>query len=517
MTHEHLSHSTAPITVWILGDQLLREHPALLSAEAAVGRAGVRVLLIESAARLRQQPYQRKKLVLLLSAMRHYAARLTAMGYQVDYRQAPDFLSGLRAHCTAYRTAQVLTMAAAEEPTRRFQQDEAGPALGAPVEVLPNTQFLVGRFDPFPDAPPERTIIMATFYKAMRRRFNVLLDGDGAPVGGRWSYDVENRKPLPRSAQPPPPPRFPPDAITRAVMEEVAALPTGIGNVEGFDLAVTAEEADLALERFIVERLPDFGAYEDAMTRRSALIYHSGLSPYLNLGLLTPMQLVRAAEAAYAAGRAPLNSVEGFVRQVLGWREYIYWQYWRRLPILRSANRWNATRPLPAWFWTGDTDMACLRHVLQGVLNTGYTHHIERLMVICNFCLLAGIEPQAVNTWFLAAYVDAYEWVMFPNVIGMGLNADDGVATKPYIASANYINAMSDYCGGCRYHPRQRTGPNACPYNLLYWNFLIEHETALRANPRLGPAVLGLGRLAPNERTTIRREAAAFLERVCGE
>ncbi len=507
----------APITVWILGDQLLRAHPALTSAEAAAGRAGVRVLLIESAARLRQQPYQRKKLVLLLSAMRHYAATLTTMGYQVDYRQAPDFLSGLRAHQAAYGPTRVLTMAAAEEPTRRFQQDEAGPALNTPVEVLPNTQFLTGQFDPFPNAPPERTIIMATFYRAMRRHFDVLLERDGAPVGGRWSYDAENRKPLPRGAQPPPPPRFPPDAITRAVMDEVATFPDGVGSVEGFDLAVTAEEAELALESFIAERLPDFGAYEDAMSRRSALIYHSGLSPYLNLGLLTPLQLVRAAEAAYTAGRAPLNSVEGFIRQVLGWREYIYWQYWRRLPILRSANRWNATRPLPAWFWTGDTDMACLRHVLQGALNTGYTHHIERLMVLCNFCLLAGIEPQAVNAWFLAAYVDAYEWVMLPNVIGMGLNADDGVATRPYIASANYINTMSDYCGGCRYHPKQRTGPNACPFNLLYWNFLIEHEAALRAKPRLGPAVLGLGRLAPDERASIPREAAAFLEHICGE
>ncbi len=507
----------APISVWILGDQLLRAHPALISAEAAVGRGGVRVLLIESAARLHQQPYQRKKLVLLLSAMRHYAATLTAMGYQVDYRQAPDFLSGLRAHCAAHRPARLLTMAAAEEATRRFQQDTVGPAPGVPVEVLPNTQFLVGQFDPFPQAPPERVIIMATFYKAMRRHFNVLLESDGAPVGGRWSYDAENRKPLPRSAQPPPPPRFAPDPITRAVMDEVEAMPNGVGSVEGFELAVTAEDAELALERFISERLPDFGAYEDAMSRRSALLYHSGLSPYLNLGLLDPLRLVRAAEAAYAAGRAPLNSVEGFVRQVLGWREYIYWQYWRRLPILRSANRWDAARPLSAWFWTGATDMACLRHVLQGALSTGYTHHIERLMVLCNFCLLAGIAPQEVNTWFLAAYVDAYEWVMLPNVIGMGLNADDGVATKPYIASANYINTMSDYCSGCRYNPKQRTGPDACPFNLLYWNFLIEHEARLRANPRLGPAVLGLGRLSAEERSTIRREAATFLERVCGE
>lgn len=506
----------APVSVWILGDQLLCEHPALAAAEASVGRAGVRVVLIESAARLQQQPYHRKKLVLLLSAMRHYAAALAERGYQVEYRRAADFISGLREHCVVHQPARLVTMAAAEEPTRRLQYERLGSALGIPVHVLPNTQFLTGQYDPFPAAPPERAIMMAHFYRAMRRHFGVLLTPDSTPIGGRWSHDTENRKPLPRTAQLPEPPSFTPDPVTRTVMDEVAALPNGIGSVTGFDLAVTAEDAEAALERFLRERLAAFGPYEDAMCRRSALLYHSGLSPYLNLGLLTPMPLVRAVEAAYAAGQAPLNSADGFIRQVLGWREYIYWQYWRRLSILHTANRWNATRPLPAWFWTGATDMACLRYVLSRALHAGYTHHIERLMVICNFCLLAGIEPRAVNAWFLAAYVDAYEWVMLPNVIGMGLNADAGIATKPYIASAGYINRMSDYCAECRYNPKQRLGPDACPYNLLYWNFLIEHETTLRANPRMGPAVLGVARLSPAERTAVKHAAAAYLERACG-
>lgn len=508
--------SQGHISVWILGDQLLADHPALAAAEAAAGRARVQVVLVESAARLAQQPYQRKKLVLLLSAMRHYAAGLREAGYTVDYRQAADFLTGLRDHCAAHRPERMLTMAAAEEAARRLQCAELGAALSLPVEVVPNTQFLVGAHDPFPDAAPERTIIMATFYKAMRRHFGILLDSDGSPVGGQWSYDAENRKPLPRHAQPPDTPGFPPDAITRAVMDEVAALPGAVGTVDEFALAVTAADAALALDRFIAERLPAFGAYEDAMSRRSATLYHSVLSPYLNLGLLTPLQLVGAAEAAYRAGPAPLNSVEGFVRQVLGWREYIYWQYWRQLPALRAANAWGAYRPLPAWFWSGATDLACMAHVLSGALRTGYSHHIERLMILCNFCLLAGIDPQAVNAWFLAAYIDSYEWVMLPNVLGMGLNADGGrIATKPYVASANYINRMSDYCAGCRYDPKLRTGPAACPFNLLYWNFLIEHEAALRSNPRLGPAVLGLSRLGPGERAAISAEAVAFLEARC--
>ncbi|MFV9505605.1 MAG: cryptochrome/photolyase family protein [Oscillochloridaceae bacterium umkhey_bin13] len=508
----------APLSVWILGDQLLTHHPALAAAEAQVGRDGVRVVLIESSARLAQQPYQRKKLVLLLSAMRHYANELRAAGFQVDYRRAPTFLSGLRDHLAASASAQLVTMAAAEQPTRELQPSLA-PQLGLPVDLLPNTQFLVGQYDPFPHADPARTPMMATFYKAMRRHFRVLLDPDGQPLGGKWSYDEANRKPLPRTAQPPAPLSCPPDPITQAVMAEVAAMPNMVGTVTGFDLPVTAAQADQALQSFIHERLAPFGPYEDAMTVRSRMLYHSGLSPLLNLGLLTPLQLIHAAEAALTANQAPLNSVEGFIRQILGWREYMYWQYWRQLPALRTRNAWQATRPLPAWFWSGDTPMRCLSHTIMTALATGYSHHIERLMLLCNFALLAGLQPQAVNAWFMAVYVDAYDWVMLPNVIGMGLNADGGrIATKPYLASANYINRMSDYCQGCRFNPKQRTGPDACPFNLLYWDFLQTHETTLRANPRLGPAVLGLTRLSSDERATIQHEAAAFREQLsCAE
>ncbi|WP_165360561.1 cryptochrome/photolyase family protein [Candidatus Chloroploca sp. Khr17] len=501
-------------TVWILGDQLLDPHPALVAAASVAGTSSVHVVLLESTARLNQQPYQRKKLVLLLSAMRHYVAMLRAQGYAVEYLHAPDFLSGLREHCQRTQPGHLFTMAAAEYATRQFQQTLAD-ALGLPVTILPNAQFLVGQFDPFPDAPPTRTVMMATFYRAMRRHFAVLLEKDGAPIGQKWSFDAENRKPLPRALTPPEPLVHEPDALTQQVMEEVARRPGGIGDVTGFNLAVTHTEAAQLLATFLAERLADFGPYEDAMTMRSALLYHSGLSPYLNLGLLEPMHLIRAAEQAYHDGKAPLNSVEGFVRQVLGWREYMYWQYWRQMPALATKNAWNATRTLPAWFWTGATDLNCLHHAITRALQTGYTHHIERLMLLSNLCLLAGVQPHEVNTWFLAAYLDAYDWVMVPNVFGMGLNADGGgIATKPYIASANYINKMSDYCASCRYNAKQRTGPDACPFNLLYWNFLITHEEALRANPRLGPAVLGLNRLTAEERTVIQQEARLVLERL---
>jgi deoxyribodipyrimidine photolyase-related protein len=348
---------------------------------------------------------------------------------------------------------------------------------------------------------------MEPFYRAMRRHFSVLMDGD-EPAGGQWNFDRENRKPLPRGLTPPADTAFEPDAITLTALVEIGLAPE---RWAGY--ATTREEALRVLSGFLSERLPSFGAYEDAMSGRSHSLYHSVLSPYLNLGLLEPLEVVRAAEAAYRDGRAPLNSAEGFIRQVLGWREYMAWQYWRQMPGYSEKNAWDAHRPLPGFFWTGETDMACLRHAIGRALETGYNHHIERLMLLSNYLMLAGVDPAEANDWFLSVYVDAYEWVMPPNVIGMGLNADDGLtATKPYIASAAYINRMGDHCAACVFDPRARAGPSACPFNALYWNFLIEHEGRLRANPRLGPAVLGLRHLDEHDRAAVRAAAAAHLD-----
>jgi len=500
------------ITVWILGDQLLREHPALVAAEAQTSRAQIRVVLVESEQRKQKLPYQRKKLVLLISAMRHYAGELRAAGYTVDYRRADSILDGLRQHVAAFHPARVLTMAAAEYRGRTFQQTKLAKLLDRPVTVLPNTQFLCGRFDPYP--APGKKVILENFYRAMRKHWRLLIDERGEPVGGAWNFDRENRKSLPRRGLAIPPPlRFEPDAITQTVMAEVATLKQGVGDVAGFELAVTRREAEIAFDDFLRHRLHNFGPYEDAMSQHSAVLFHSLLSPYMNIGLLEPLAMARRAEQAYRDGLAPLASVEGFIRQIVGWREYIYWQYWQQMPDLLHANGWRHTRAMPQLFWDGDTDMNCLKHVVTRVIEAGYSHHIERLMVICNFCMLAGVDPAAVNAWFLSFYSDAYEWVVTPNVIGMGLNADGGrTATKPYIASANYINKMSDYCTGCRFDPKLRSGENACPYNFLYWNFLLQHEETLRANPRFGPAVLGLSHLAPGERSEIQQQAARFLD-----
>lgn len=497
------------LSVWILGDQLLPAHPALLAAQAESD--AVTVVMVESRARFNRLPYHRHKQVLLISAMRHYAEALRRQGIRVDYRRAATTRQGLSAHLAEWQPAKMLTMAASEIGGRQFQRRLADSADMALV-ILTNTQFLVGQYDPFPAVPPGKRVVLETFYRAMRQRFNLLLEADGTPCGGRWNFDAENRKPLPREALLPPVIAFPPDEITAAIIHEVAAEKRGVGAAAGFALAVTHEQAQAALQDFIARRLANFGRYEDAMSSQSAVVYHAGIAAYLNLGLLEPLAVAQAVEAAYRAGLAPLNSAEGFIRQVVGWREYIYWQYHRQMPGLLYVNTLAAQRPLPAFFWDGDTRMNCLRHVLGRVHRSGYVHHIERLMVLSNFCLLAGVTPQEVNDWFLSSFIDAYEWVMVPNVLGMGLYADGGgIGTKPYAASGSYINRMSDYCRGCPFDVRQRTGENTCPFNLLYWRFLLVHEAALRRNPRLFTSLLGLKRLAAGEREQILQQAERWL------
>ncbi|MCO5183132.1 MAG: cryptochrome/photolyase family protein [Anaerolineae bacterium] len=498
------------ITVWIIGDQLLKQHPALKLAEARVGRDNVRVMLVESKRRLHHRPYQRKKLVLLLSAMRHYADALRQRGYTVDYRQSATFVDAIRDHIEAYTPDTLYTMASASYGGRQGQL-QLRESLDIQVEIIPNTQFLVGRFNPIPDPLPDKRYVMESFYREMRRNFNVLMD-DGEPVGGVWNYDKENRKKLPTTDTPPPDSAFEPDWITRAVMEEVATLPDGVGSVTGFAYAVTHEQAQMAFERFVQERFVKFGPYEDALSGRSHSVYHSVLSPYLNIGLLEPMALIHRAEQEARSGNVPLNSAEGFIRQILGWREFMYWQYWRQMPGMTAKNAWDAHGELPEFVWTGKTPMRCVGHAIKRALDTGYNHHIERLMVLSNLFMLAGVDPSAVNAWFLSVYIDAYEWVMPPNVIGMSLNADGGLtATKPYIASANYINKMGDLCAGCRYNPKQRHGNDACPFNYLYWNFVLQHEERLRGNPRTSRLTWGLRHLDAADRDAVQRDATALL------
>jgi len=494
-------------SVLIFGDQLLPHNPLFDPAQSRVRS----VVMIESISRMRTRRYHKQKIALVLSAMRHYADALRAAGWTVDYREADSFAAGLQAHVAEFQPQRLLMLEAAEWQARQAQRTFSHK-LNVEVVLLRNTHFLSEQY--LPEETPGKKLILENFYRAMRRQFGVLLESDGSPIGGAWNFDAENRKPYKGKLVPRAPISFAPDSITQTVLEKVEReCPNNFGSTKGFSLAVTREQALQTLDDFITNRLHDFGAYEDAMSEREPILFHSVLSPLLNIGLLEPLEVIRRAEAAYHAGHAPLNSVEGFIRQILGWREYVYWRYHQMMPGFHEMNHWQAERPLPEFFWTGETDMNCLRHIITRVLETGYSHHIERLMVLCNFSLLAGIQPRAVNEWFLESYVDAYDWVVTPNVIGMGLCADGGViGTKPYIASAAYINKMSDYCGGCKYDAKQRTGEKACPFNALYWNFLLRFEKQLRTNPRLGPNVLGLKHLDEAERQRVRQQAEAFLE-----
>ncbi len=504
---------THRIAVWILADQLTVEHPGLAEAEAEVGRDKVRVFLVESREALRRLPYHKKRQVLHLSAGRHFEKELEGRGYVVDRVQADDSRAGLALLISKHKPSQIVSMAAADYSPRRRQDGSMSRDFGIPSRVLPNTMFLVGRFNPIPDPEPDHRYVMENFYRAMRRRFHLLMEADNTPAGGKWNLDSQNRKPLPKTVKIPPCPTFSADAITRKVMEEVDASGHGVGETKGFDLAVSRDDAAVAFDDFLRNRLECFGPFEDAMRAGEGVLFHSVLSPQMNLGLLEPLAMAQSAEAEYQAGRVPLNSVEGFIRQIIGWREFMYWQYHRQMPGLRSANGWSATAPLPKMLWDGQTEMNCIAKVVNRLIETGYTHHIERLMIICNLCLLAGVNPAAVADWFLTFYNDSHDWVVLPNVIGMGLNADGGLtATKPYISSAAYIKKMGDFCRGCRYRPDVRTGPTACPFNFLYWNFLIDHETTLRSNPRLGPAVLGLSRMSESDRERIKADATDFLK-----
>ena len=337
------------------------------------------------------------------------------------------------------------------------------------------------------------------------------MDGD-EPVTGRWNYDAENRERPPKDGRNhwPAPLTTPLDDVDRAVLADLpdtvwGAPPDGVW-------ATSRAEALRRLDHFVDELLPRFGPHEDAMLTASWHLAHSLLAAYLNIGLLHPREVCDRVEAAYRAGLVAIASAEGFIRQVIGWREYVWGLYWLWGPEYAASNALGAHRPLPPAFAGAPTAMRCLATTLGTLHDHGWVHHIERLMLVCNFCLLAGINPAEVADWFLSFYVDAYDWVVLPNVIGMGLNADGGkTATKPYIASANYINKMSDYCGACRYQPKQRTGADACPFNFLYWNFLLTHEKTLRANPRLGPSVLGLKHLDEAERVAVKQQAAEFL------
>jgi deoxyribodipyrimidine photolyase-related protein len=499
--------------VLVLGDQLDPRSPAL----AAAARDDAVVLMIEATGEATHACSHKQRIAVFLAAMRHHAAALGGAGWTVDY-QALDaghdsLAAGLADAIARHRPRRVRMVEAGEWRVQAMVESACADA-GVALQVHDDTHFYCGRDDFARWAQGRKQLVMEFFYRDMRRRFDVLMD-QGKPAGGEWNFDRANRGSFGRQGPGtvPPPWRFPPDDVTRDVLAEVAErFADHPGSLEDFGWPVTAAQAEAALEDFVAQRLPLFGRYQDAMWQGEPWLYHAHLAAAMNLKLLDPRRAVAAAVAAWRSGQAPLEAVEGFVRQVLGWREFIRGVYWLEMPGYAERNHFGHDRPLPGFFWDADTDLNCLRQCFSDTLQNGYAHHIQRLMVIGNFALLAGLDPRAVCAWFLGIYVDAVEWVELPNTLGMALHADGGiVGTKPYVASGAYIKRMSNYCAGCRYDPGRRSGADACPFTLLYWDFLARHREQLADNPRMGLAVKNLERIGTDELAQVRAEADAFL------
>jgi deoxyribodipyrimidine photolyase-related protein len=498
----------------ILGDQLSTSIATLSDIDKRTDR----VLMVEVTEEATYVRHHKQKLVLVFSAMRHFAEELKRNGVHVDYVRLDDdgntgSFSGeveraLRRHpydrlvVTEPGEWRVLEMI-------RAWQNMPGIAM----EIRDDDRFLCSLAEFAHWAQGRKNLRMEYFYRSMRRKTGWLMDGD-KPVGGKWNYDSQNRKSLPVDMVCPARLRFEPDEVTRDVMQLVGTrFGKHFGELDTFGWATTRGDAQHALTHFIAECLPNFGDYQDAMKSGEDFLFHALLSPYLNIGLLDPREVCEAALESFDKGHAPLAAVEGFVRQILGWREYVRGFYWLQGPDYSRSNFLEARRPLPDFFWTAETDMNCLRQTIETTRRHAYAHHIQRLMITGNFALLAGLGPAEVESWYLEVYADAFEWVELPNTHGMALFADGGLlASKPYAASGAYINRMSDYCRGCRFSPSRRTGEGACPFNYLYWHFLIRNEKQLSSNPRMGLAYRNLYNKPKADIETIVQQSEEFLE-----
>ncbi len=500
--------------VIVLGDQLDAEAAAFDGFDAALDA----VWMAEVAEESTHVRSSRMRIALFLSAMRHFAEAMRRSGRSLHYvaLDAPGNQGSLAAQLAAdIERLQPQRLVVTAPGDWRVLQALRGVAEACclPLDVREDRHFLCSVRDFASHARGRRSLRMEYFYREQRVRHRVLMDGD-RPIGGEWNFDADNREAFgpegPGAV--PPPTRFAPDAITREVLalvrERFADHP---GALDDFAWPVTREHALEALYRFIDERLPRFGRYQDAMWPGEPWLYHAHLAAAMNLKLIHPREAVAAAEAAYHAGKASLASVEGFVRQILGWREYVRGIYWTQMPAYLERNALGAQAALPEWYWSGETDMACLRDAIVQTLRHGYAHHIQRLMVTGLFALLYGVEPKQVHAWYLSVYVDAVEWVELPNTLGMSQYADGGLmASKPYAASGKYIERMSPYCRGCRYDPAQRTGERACPFSTLYWDFLMRHEALLAKNPRMALQVKNVARLRDEEKLAVRARADAI-------
>jgi deoxyribodipyrimidine photolyase-related protein len=500
----------------VLGDQLTRDVASLRDyADCDV------VVMAEVAGEATYVKHHKQKIVFVLSAMRHFAEELREEGVTVDYIRFDDpdntgSISGeLQRAVARHRPAELVITSPGE-----WRLLSAFKALdpGIPVDIREDDRFFAttARFAAW--AEGRKVLRMEFFYREMRRETDLLMEGD-APAGGQWNYDHDNRKRLPKSQALPPRFGFAPDRITKDVIALVQHhFADHFGDLDGFEWAVTRKDALRSLDDFLINALPNFGKYQDAMASGEPFVFHAVISPYLNAGLLTAREVCIAAEREYIARRAPLNAVEGFIRQILGWREYVRGVYWLKMPDYAETNALNATRPLPWLYWSGETDMHCMAEANGQTRRTAYSHHIQRLMVTGNFALLAGIAPKEIAEWYLVVYADAFEWVELPNVQGMSQFADGGLlASKPYASSGAYIDRMSDFCPSCAYDVKVKSGPKACPFNFLYWAFLIRNAATLRTNQRMAMPYRTLAGWDEGHKAAITAEAEAFLDGLARE
>lgn len=498
--------------ILVLGDQLTDGVAALKAAD----RQSDIVVMAEVAEEGSYVPHHPKKIVLILAAMRKFAARLRADGWTVAYSELDDIensqsIAGeLVRRAAQYGASEVISTRPGEYRLIAALED-----CPLKVTLLEDDRFIASHREFEAWAEGRKALRMEYFYREMRRKTGLLMEGD-KPAGGKWNYDHENRKPAPDDVAFSGPMQFAPDQVVEEVLDLVERrFGNHFGDARPFWFATEPEQAQQALSHFVTYALPRFGDFQDAMLADNRFLYHAMVSPYINIGLLDPLAVCQAVAQAWKDGHAPLNAAEGFIRQIIGWREYVRGIYFLEGPDYPRRNGLNHHRRLPDFYWGAETRMRCISKAVEQTGAEAYAHHIQRLMVTGNFALLAGVDPTEVSEWYLAVYADAFEWVEAPNVVGMSLFADGGViASKPYVSSGAYINRMSDYCKGCAYKVNQKTGEGACPFNLLYWHFLDRHRDRFSNNPRMGNMYRTWDRMDEDRRDTVLREADAFLERM---
>ena len=494
----------------ILGDQLSSNISSLKNFKKNQDK----ILMMEVFNEATYANHHKKKLVLVFSAMRHFAKELQEKGVSVTYskinKSQDNFTNELSNQCKKIQPKRIVITHPGEyrvlQEIKKWEK-----VLKIPVSIVDDDRFFctIDEFKKWTEGRKE--LRMESFYQMMRKKYQILIDNNGKPKGGKWNYDIKNRKSLPKNHPDIPKPlQHKPDDITKQVITEVKKkFPKHFGDLEPFWFAVTHEQAKKSLKDFIKNRLDMFGPYEDAMAQEESFLYHSVLSMYLNIGLLEPKQIINKV---LEKDGIKVESVEGFVRQILGWREYIRGIYWYTMPKYSKINYFDAKNKLPKFYWTGNTKMNCMKNCIEQTIKESYAHHIQRLMITGNFALIAGIKPEEVCEWYLSVYADAYEWVELPNTHGMTLYADGGVlGSKPYAASGNYINKMSDYCKDCKYDVKQKNGDDACPFNYLYWNFFLKNQKKLEKNPRLWTVFSNIKKMSQEKKSQIRNNSKKFL------